>query len=1101
MHVLIFCDLHIYFLYQHAMDFSLNKKLSVTSIYLILTLLLLLLLTLPLRAQEQSKPLRVALPDEASLQVHSAGKFEQIVNLMREYWHEWSIDNQRPVQFIRIPSARSFDALHNNEVDVIAISAAREYPNTLFSIPYAKYHQRIFRRLDAADTSQIVMAIHSPSDRILAALTPSVRRTFYRDIDVLLDNYQQYNAIYSVQPWEVEQRLKERGLSDVFYISENDTPDIFFRFAFRKSDEKFALKVNDSLRNVSKLQAQLWTDKYITRSENRFDLTLGDYDKTLSPQEKRFVLNHPHLKFPSMPEGFPPYLITDSFNHIGATGFSVDLLKVLVKRLGVTFEPVYVSSFDLARESIKANELDFYHLHINDPERYPHLRFSNTLVNMNFSLITRDDYVLNNHISSLKNEKVGLINGFASADALMQKLPNADFNFYLSITDAFKALEAGEINAFVEPTLSASYFIRQKGSTYFTIQPFHGFIDEMPLAFATSQRNADLILLFNRGLNSIDSEEYEGMYAKWSTVAFSKGDIYQQVSNVYQRAGYILLTIFVMSVLMTIFYLHQLKLRKAAQKEVEKALVVAEKARAAAEKSGIAKTSFLARMSHEIRTPMNGVFGMAEALRYTDLDKHQSELLNTLTSSADNLLSILNDVLDFSKMDAGKLTLESVPVNLGELAKNVVNAFTPLAHQKGLRLKLNVDDELATQYMLDPTRLTQVLNNLVSNALKFTEFGYVEVNIALSKREQIDDALYDSVNISVIDTGIGIAPEQQNLLFSPFIQADSAVTRRFGGTGLGLSICQEIVNAMGGKIATQSEHGKGSTFFFNIALKTVASTPVKAIAAMTKEKPELPDFSKLSVLLVEDNIVNIKVLTAQLERLRIHPDLAYNGEEGLALHKQNQYDLIISDCHMPIMDGFELAQTLSSAPKTRPFWLVAVTADALADTAQKCLDAGFDDYMTKPCPQDEITEKMTNAFIQLRSQKGQFSQPNVVPQTEPLQVEQQLFDAQRLINRNNQDKVLTSHICQLYVDTWQDEKQQLLAAIEKEDFEQAYAIAHKLEGSLRYLAVCDLDEQIADVEKFSSAQDINKLEPAVNIFVESLAKVAEQIQGWLTEQD
>ena len=234
-------------------------------------------------------------------------------------------------------------------------------------------------------------------------------------------------------------------------------------------------------------------------------------------------------------------------------------------------------------------------------------------------------------------------------------------------------------------------------------------------------------------------------------------------------------------------------------------------------------------------------------------------------------------------------------------------------------------------------------------------------------------------------------------------------------------------------------------------------------------------------------------------------DLAVNGEDALekvkrSIAEKSPYAIILMDCHMPIMDGFELAQTLSSAPKTRPFWLVAVTADALADTAQKCLDAGFDDYMTKPCPQDEITEKMTNAFIQLRSQKGQFSQLKAEPHNQPLKAKPQLFDAQRLINRNNQDKVLTSQISQLYVDTWQDEKHHLLAAIEKEDFEQTYAVTHKLKGSLRYLAVCDLDEQIADVEKFSSAQDIVKLEPAVNLFVESLAKVAEQIQEWLTAQ-
>lgn len=1076
----------------------LDKLFYHTKMLVLVLFVVIINLSLSYAKDTEQPPLRIALPDQTSLAIHSAGKFEQLVNLMQEYWQVWSIDNQRAVEFIRVPSDRSFQALQNGEVDVVAISVAREFPDTLFSIPYAKYHQRIFRRLDADDTSQVVMAIHSPENRILASMTPAVRRTYYTSIDRLLDNYQNYNAIYSVQPWEIEKALQDHGIDDVFYMSENDTPDIYFRAAFRQSDEALALSVNDDLRKVNKLQAKLWTDKYIVKGENRFLLTLGDYDLTLSEQEKRFVLYHPHLAFPSAPEGFPPYLITDSFNHIGATGFTIDLLRILTEKLGVTFEPVYVGSLEIGRQAIKSGELDFYHMHLNDPVRYPELKFSNTLINTSLSLITRDDYILNNHISSLKNETIGVVSGFVSTDELIKRLPEAKFKHYLSLTETFNALEAGEINAFVEPSLSASYFIKQKGYAHFTIQPFHGFLDDIPMSFATVPDNADLILLFNRGLSAIDSERYEEINAKWNTIAFSEGDIYQQVSSIYQKAGYILLTIFFMSVLMTVFYLHQLRLRKAAQNEAEAALEVAEKARSAAEQSGIAKTSFLARMSHEIRTPMNGVFGMAEALRYTKLDKHQSELLNTLTNSADNLLSILNDVLDFSKMDAGKLTLESVPVNLVELASNVVNAFTPLAQQKGLRLRLNADNKLSTMYMLDPTRLTQVLNNLVSNALKFTEFGYVDVNISLKKREHVDGSQYDSIYFSVVDSGIGIAPEHQNLLFSPFIQADSEVTRRFGGTGLGLSICQEIVNAMGGKISTASKEGKGSTFFFTIAMKCID------IAQPTSVKPSqssntFPDFSAINVLLVEDNLVNIKVLSAQLERLGIYPDIAYNGEEGIAMHHANQYDLIISDCHMPVMDGFELARTLSSSLTSKPFWLIAVTADALADTAQKCLDAGFDDYMTKPCPQDEITQKMQRAYQVLTEQKTGVERHKVESVAEE-GCDTELFDANCLIARNNNDKVLTHHICQLFVTTWHEEQKQLELALSQEDFDQVYAVTHKLKGSLRYLAVNGLDDQVSDIEKYTSAQNLQELAPAVDRLVLSLAQLANEIQNWLNKE-
>lgn len=1064
--------------------------------------LLILIFTGQTLGQDQSKKvLRIALPDEASLAHHSAGKFEQIVNLMQEYWQVWSIDHQQPVQFIRIPSARSLEALRNNEIDIVAISVAREYPDILFSIPYAKFHQRIYRRLNAKDTNRIDMAIHSPTQNMLASMTPYVRKSYYTEIDALLNDYQQYNAIYSVQPWELERKLKARGLEDIFYVSEQETPDIAFRFAFRADDEALALEVNDYLREISTLQAQLWTDKYIIKNDNRFVLSLGQYDKTLSDKEKRFVLHHPHLRFPSMPEGFAPYMITNSFNHVGATGFTIDLLSRFSEKLGVTFEPVYVGSIELGDQAINAGDLDFYHLRMNDDKSSRHLMFSHAYVYSNFSLITRDGYILNNHITSLTDEHIGVIKGFIGHDELRERLPEARFSYFQSLQEAFDALDSGVINALVEPTLSSSYFIKQHGFARLTSQPLHGFLKEVPLSFAALQSNSELIVLLNRALSSIDTAEYDEMYTRWNAVAFSEGDMYAQVSNIYQKAGYILLTIFFMSVLMTVFYFHQIRLRKAAQNEAEAALVVAEKARAAAEQSGIAKTSFLARMSHEIRTPMNGVFGMAEALRYTQLDKHQTELLNTLTSSADNLLSILNDVLDFSKMDAGKLTLESVPIEIATLTNNVINAFTPLAQQKGLRLKLNIDEQLSQQYLLDPTRLTQVLNNLVSNALKFTEFGQVEVQLKLAKRDCVEGVQYDSIYFAVIDSGIGIAKEQQNLLFSPFSQADSAVTRRFGGTGLGLSICQEIVNAMGGQIAIDSQEGEGSCFHFTVAMKSLVVETPEPTAIETPEIDEqasLPDFSTLSVLLVEDNIVNIKVLTAQLERLRIHPDLAYNGEEALKMHHEHEYDLIISDCHMPILDGFELANILSKQPKSKPFWMIAVTADALADTADKCIDAGFNDYMTKPCPQDEITQKMVNAYQQLQSQKARYLMPKQGGQSDiNTDADTQYFQPNRLLQRNQQDKVLTKRVCELFVETWPTEKQQIHYEMTRENFVQLEAVVHKLKGSLRYLAVDDLEDKIVSFEALCSTQNGTQIEQELTSLVEAVDQISEEINQWL----
>lgn len=440
-----------------------------------------------------------------------------------------------------------------------------------------------------------------------------------------------------------------------------------------------------------------------------------------------------------------------------------------------------------------------------------------------------------------------------------------------------------------------------------------------------------------------------------------------QIQSVYQKASYIVGVICLILVLILALYYRKTQIKEQFRKGIENELKVAEKARKLAEESAQEKLTFLARMSHEIRTPMNGVLGMAEALTYTELNTHQQELLGTLKSSAGNLLALLNDVLDFSKMDAGKLTLESVPVNLHQLSRNIINSFSQSISRE-LELSYKVADSITHNYLTDPTRISQVLNNLLSNAIKFTEKGEVALTIDLIESIKDNKCTTDIIRVSIKDTGIGIPVSHQSSLFTPFKQADDAITRKYGGTGLGLSICQEIATAMNSKIQLDSTEGTGSHFYFDLLL--VQSGVESDTEDRRKNKrvinpPNDNRFKDLRVLVAEDNIVNLKVLTAQLERLNISPSIAQDGQQALKMHNELAYDIIISDCHMPILDGFELASNISKQTHEKPIWLIAITADALDDAAEKCLSAGFNDYMSKPCPQEVITNKLNNAYRQL----------------------------------------------------------------------------------------------------------------------------------------
>lgn len=679
----------------------------------------------------------------------------------------------------------------------------------------------------------------------------------------------------------------------------------------------------------------------------------------LDAQEKTWLLNAPKIRVKLT--DFPPFSMTTP----EPAGITVDYLNLIAENSGLEVEYITDSLnrdqalLDIIEERSRYDLI----LNINKNSRLAQAtNVSSPIAAIPLVVITRRENVDITSMESMHGKTLTLVKGGALADRIRNEHPNINILWVDKVLDALQALSTGRADAYIGNLIVANYLMREQHiDNLMVVAPAP--YDDLEIAIAVREDWTEVSNIINKGLASITPTQRNQISQKWGSVEFKSHVDYRLLWKTGAAAAAILL----------LFLLWN----RSLSREINQRLKIENELRQAketADQANQAKGDFLANMSHEIRTPLNSVIGLTYLLEKDPSPEERKELVQSIHMAGSSLLGIVNNVLDLAKIEAGELEMENKPIQLKHLFKEVEQIMQASISAKKLKLHIaTLPAECPDVLMGDITRLRQILINLIGNAIKFTEKGSITVHV-----HAIEPTAQDSIRLELViqDTGIGIAADVLPKLFSPFTQADSSTTRQFGGTGLGLTIVKQLAEKMDGGVNVESKLGVGTCFTVQVQFRKPSEEDLKLHAQSQQIKAE--SLEGIKVLVVDDYLLNLKIASKLLEHHGATVFTASNGREALDWLQDSSHraDIVLMDIQMPIMDGNTAVSNLRATGKFDNLPVVGLTGGAMLSEREKSLQAGMNDYLTKPLNPDQMVRVIRSLVDQVRSKgKGQIKLP------------------------------------------------------------------------------------------------------------------------------